>query len=255
MKIYSKFTDYYDHIGFNAGDTRVWVRETKYIKLNIETNSDRLYTGISNVIESKLRDIIKKFPQITTKSNSYGWHYSNIADYMCMLGFCGRIYVGIVRHITSGGKIFYTDFNKYVMDYNKDNPNRILNISNSRSYYSDGGFNETSFNALASQYNGVNKFDDVFIELKSPIFIIKVSKNRGDCGYENIIINPVLQDYKFQTYFDPYQAHQEIDMYLNNVLTDRENCDIIRTDDLIRDSKGMDNWSFKQVGPKARKRK
>ena len=68
-------------------------------------------------------------------------------------------------------------------------------------------------------------------------------------------INPRFADYKLQSVFDPWTAYQEIDMYLNNQLAVNMEPTLERSQELIRDSKGFDDWSFKQKGPKARKRK
>jgi hypothetical protein len=97
--------------------------------------------------------------------------------------------------------------------------------------------------------------DSVFVELNSPIFIIRRGNfcpNRGKqshvnySDYGNLIINPCLRDFGLQSSFEPFHANQEIEMYLGNQLTQRDSCDIKRTDELIRDSKGFHGMSFRK---------
>jgi hypothetical protein len=93
------------------------------------------------------------------------------------------------------------------------------------------------------------EFLDIFIDIKSPIFIIKnkfmmTSPKRETYGYE-LIINPCLGDFKLQSAFNPVHAYQEIEMYLSNKMLLKDDCDIYRADDAIRDSKGFTEWSFR----------
>lgn len=103
-----------------------------------------------------------------------------------------------------------------------------------------------------SRTHNTTSVTDIFIEFDTPIFILR---RKPLAGNHELLINPCLQDFGAQSIFDPWTAYQEIDMFLGNVLTNRENSSIVRSEELIRDSKGFDEWSFKQRGSKKRKRR
>ena len=69
------------------------------------------------------------------------------------------------------------------------------------------------------------------------------------------VINPCLKELGFQKIVDPYTAFQEIDMYLGNNMADQFDPTLGRTDNEIRDSHGMDKWSFRNPAPGRKKRK
>jgi hypothetical protein len=92
--------------------------------------------------------------------------------------------------------------------------------------------------------------DDVFRELDAPAFVIWCEKY--DKGFE-IRCNPCLNEYGFAKILDPYQAYQELDMYLGNQLAKQEDPVPHRTQELIRDAHGFDDKSFKQIQPGMKK--
>ena len=90
--------------------------------------------------------------------------------------------------------------------------------------------------------------DKVFREANSPIVV-----NNYHAG--KLIINPCLKDYDFAQMVDPYTAFQEIDMFLGNNMVDQVDPRVNRTNEEIRDSKGMDKWSFRTPSPGNKSRK
>ena len=79
--------------------------------------------------------------------------------------------------------------------------------------------------------------------------------NYGPQRNTNFVVNPCMADYKLQNVFHPYEAHQAVDMFLGNELVMCTLKDFNMSDELMRDSKGMDKWSFRQKGPKKRKQR
>lgn len=270
MKIYSKYTDYYDNIGFNTSEDRVWERKREYVKLNIRNKFVQSYTKtiLTQETDKFLSTMYDEKPRITiVKNNTRYTSYEDSRDYTIVIGFCGKLYLGMVHHRKTKSSYYpndhyatYIDFDTYVSEYEKSGNDGKLVIDKEDSWFVHNMFNKKSVNDWNNKYHSFKGLENIFIELNTPIFILK--PENSSVGLDNVasvgshlIINPCLKEYKLQSIFDPYTAHQEVDMFLNNVLLNIENNDIKRTDDLIRDSKGMDKFSFKQCGPKERKRK
>lgn len=78
-----------------------------------------------------------------------------------------------------------------------------------------------------------------------------ISNKLSSCMYVNgtelTKINPVrLDDINFQRVKPPYEAFQEISMYVGNVMLASNNAPQIIDDKVLRDSKGFDKYSFKK---------
>lgn len=275
MRVFSKFKDYYDNIGFNTSEDRVWERHTQYFKFNfskypynVKIKTEIPYNLMTDNIKKFISDAYIELPSISVfRKLVNGTAFDLASDYCIIIGFCGKLYCGIVfynkcKHTQSvlfNVHSTYIDFNSYVDDFNKSGKTETLIFDKKNFWISSMPFNEEGIKLWTKKYQNQKNLNDLFIELNSPIFIVKpefrTSKLSDKSKGYNFIVNPCLDDYKIQKIFDPYTAYQEIDMYLNNVLTNVENPNIVRTDELIRDSKGMDENSFKQIGPKKRKQK
>ncbi len=247
MKIYSKFQDYYDNIGYYDKNDKVWVRKTESYSLNqFGNHGTNIYhkNGISLEVDVFLGSALYDLPEILVNRSKYS--DSTSLDRTIGIGFCGKMYFGIMSYDDSITHIkTYSDINKYI-EYRKKNDKRELS---ERRFFKNYSFNQEGINLWLKYYNNQKNLDAVFQEFNSPIFIIKATNNHED----NLIINPSLKDFKLQTIFTPYEAHQSIDQYINNQLVNTELNSFSMTDELKRDSKGMDEWSFRQKGPKKRK--
>lgn len=100
-----------------------------------------------------------------------------------------------------------------------------------------------------NEFESLPLWNDLHITFDSPIFSLS---RRNDL---TLTINPLLGNIGFQSVVDPWTMFTEIEHYLGNVLVKDPLADFKQTDEDKRDSKGMDEWSFKQVGPKKRKLK
>jgi hypothetical protein len=83
-----------------------------------------------------------------------------------------------------------------------------------------------------------------FRAVRSPIFLIEG---------KTLIVNPMLRKYNFACQVDPYTAMQEISMYVGNDLVDQMDPNLNRTDDMVRDSKGFNEWSFRRHKDESKK--
>ena len=73
-----------------------------------------------------------------------------------------------------------------------------------------------------------------------------------------LILNPKLADFEFYRHFGPYQAHQEIAMFVGGVLNQTENRMIELSNDVRIAKHGYDEYSFraqKGEGPKRKRKK
>lgn len=93
----------------------------------------------------------------------------------------------------------------------------------------------------------IKKFPDTdpFFQLETPVFLV--------CGRE-IIKNPCLKDLGFMGILDPYQTFQEISMFVGGVMAQKHQMPCLVTDDdMIRDTHGFDENSFRNMTPGRKK--
>jgi hypothetical protein len=91
-----------------------------------------------------------------------------------------------------------------------------------------------------------DKHSDIFIEYSCPIVTFRseyVLKKRTEEHY--IVLNPCLKDYGFYRIFEPYQAFQEIAMFLGNMAEPRKEIPEI-DDTTMAEAKGFDKYSFRK---------
>ena len=85
----------------------------------------------------------------------------------------------------------------------------------------------------------------------TPVFMIS-----SNYAYTvDITLNPNLLGLGLSKLLDKVKVHQDIDMFINNILVKQDDPNIAMSEEDKLASKGMDKWSFRQVGPKNRKRK
>ena len=262
MKIYSKFKDYYDHItGFYSNDI-IWERTTRQ-ELFKKSKKDSYLTKYSNKVENLLSNAWNDCPKLV-KFVDYGTYKQkqNTNDFVFLIGLCGKLYPAFIFYEYIKSKLLYyntgltlkgayIDLEKF-LTLRKEA--KKADLYNNISY---DAITKNSYINWMGQYHQHPDLMQVFIELNTPIFIIKPLNCSLGAYYDNInlLVSPCMDAFKLQASFDPYTVYQEIEMFLSNQLVITANADIKRTDELIRDSKGMDKWSFRQKGPKVRKRK
>ena len=238
MRIYDKRRDYYDNI--QGEPTPVWKREKRQYSLG---NVDLLSADANRHFVESFRSL----PDPNRMNHRVSYRFQKI-----VVGFCGRLYplfyynthIGrpkdVISDPTASGFVKkYNDTVKYRIDRIKEEPR-------DRSSWWGYSFNDRGVDAWEKDFGYCNP--EQFIALKSPVFLII---SRG--GNTDFIVNPLLIDYGFQRVIDPYTAYQTLDMFRGNEMVMAPLDDFVMDDVLKRDSKGMDEWSFKQKGPKKRK--
>lgn len=93
---------------------------------------------------------------------------------------------------------------------------------------------EKQFYFNLSQIN----WNDVHQVYNSPLIQFVVYSSLDDI---KVIINPKLTDPDIRSRYNPYQLYIDFEFYISNYLTERDNADIHRTDNLIIHQKGFDN--------------
>ncbi len=97
--------------------------------------------------------------------------------------------------------------------------------------------------------NVLNKrFDDIFIELAIPAFKVEyIALNRlKSVDKIRCTLNPFLKPDGFQRIKGPAEAFQEISIYLGNQLAHQPDPIANISDEVLRDEKGFDEWSFRR---------
>lgn len=109
---------------------------------------------------------------------------------------------------------------------------------------------------------GVEFGSGPFVDLDTPVFSV-FNDDRDRCGLGPrrvgrvggivVRVNPLLSSYRFQALMDPVTAYQEIAMYVGGVLPKPGPPMVTISDDIMRDEKGFDEQSFRNVTPGERK--
>jgi hypothetical protein len=265
MRIYSKFKDYYDGVGYYDATDRVWERKTKHYILNDLNAPVVTNNGFSKELNDFLMTAFNDLPLVRIAEPYNGnrivkkYVYMRHCDFSIVIGFCGKLYIGAVHMESKNYRQYivnvFNDYSEYMRSKFSVHPN----IDICKNAYNRKPFTQEGFNSWHTQYQNHPKLSDIFVELKTPIFIVYPIKsslclNRASDYFDkNFVVNPCMKDWKLQNIFHSFIAYQEIDMYLSNDLAMCNYEELRRSDELIRDSKGFNDWSFKQKGPKKRK--
>lgn len=250
MRIISKFKDFYDVVQDPSG--KVWERESFFTPIPLIASYDNyrmqslmkdfnslliINKTKSNPLTIKQQEYLSNLYHNTPYKTHKRYSYNPIEQIFFVLNICGKLYYFV--KIIDKGKVKVYQFEEY----------RELYQQKERDFFY-GRMTYDNWFQFYSNNTRTNK--DILITLNTPLLILEsdILNNRGQ-----LLINPRLSNYNLQKIFNPYELYQEIDMFINNDMVKQENSDINMTDELKRDSKGMDEWSFKQIGPKQRKRK
>ena len=240
MKIIKKFPDYYD-ISLETGiDTSCIYNRTPFISPNK-----------SEFLENY--NLFKdKFFYIDNKYNT-----NNNIEYIkpFIIGFCGKTYVGYAfkyKNITTP-KIIYS-INNFLKLYD------FNTIPKGKYYKYTKSSHLTTLTEFYDKYHN-KPHSLLFTKYHIPIFVIdyntKLNKipNINNNTNTTIIFNPCLTNYEFYKIFPANIAFQEIQMYLQGVLGNKEKeiINISNENKIIQH--GMNKWSFRNPDPPKRKQK
>ena len=250
MRIYSKFKDYYDPAlkEFEAEPTPVYDRTTQLlpkVSLGITgIHSNRNYYHP----ERRMLPISNDGWGDTDGSRKY--HMIDLTNLgLCIIGFCGKLYAVYSDYtIPVNGKGYYGHKghqSSYLSMYRKLEP----------ALFTEKPFLNYNHYGQVPPHESVHGFDQLesapalkalFVKHMTPAFIYRCfppteSKEKA------LIINPHLGDIGFQKVMNPWQAMQEIHMFLGNELVqDKQPIMPVGSDKIIAESKGFDKWSFRK---------
>jgi hypothetical protein len=213
MRIISKFKDYYDGgASFGVDVTHTYIRESKDI------------------------------------------NYIKYPYYCDVIGFCGKIYpfdnaISILNDDPKQFTNYDTDykFEQYKDDSYNERYRLVKEDGKYWTFYSH--LMEHKSPHSKKEYFDIIRSDkkllEIFLQYSVPIFHI----GHVPGYYEKILtLNPCLKDYAFYKIFDTIQAFQEIQMYISNVIvSDTKVVVPVGSDNVIRDSKGFDKWTFRKM--------
>lgn len=209
MIIVSRFKDYYDGGAAYGVDTgRRYIRETQEIEFRHKYNFD-------------------------------------------IIGFCGKLYpFDNIMSIIYNNPKKYTNYDPFLQfkeykDRNNDTQYKLIpTAKHSYTNWWDKYHLRTNKQGHWEKAKLDKEYLQIFIEYQVPIFWIgRPNSLEGT----KLVLNPCLKNLAFFKVMDTTQAFQEIEMYLSNVLVhDTQVIVPVGDDNVIRDSKGFDKWTFRK---------
>jgi len=210
MRIKSDFKDYYD--GLLAHDED---RETLYLRRRQEIESKHL-TGVY-------------LPTMPIPQ-----YYDDIKYFSYTIGFCGKLYGMVIAQLDIRGKRI---------------EQRLLSIEECKAFLSKYVPNSnTRWNGMINFFESIERHKEshgnLFNKYRAPCFVYEVTdrintkENLFGMRY-HLVINPKLAAYNFQKIFPPYQAYQEVRMWLSNLTSPERPIPPISNEDMI-EAKGFD---------------
>lgn len=228
MRIIDKRKDYYDNV-IKGSTEPVWVRKEKVYSINdtIFDNKDRDY----------IIDLMRSSP------NSIKPYNQKPSVFEHFVGVCGKMYC-----------VFMAHKDENIMTSTM--PSKIHSFLG----YDGGGSTKSyrDYHILLKYGFGIRRFTDDWVDRWKKMWetdrfydlFIKLDTPIIKFGWENrkliLTTNPILYNIGFQSVIDPWTMYQEIEMFIGNDLVKDYLGDFEMSDELKRDSKGFDNWSFKK---------
>lgn len=220
MRIMSKFQDYYDcGVAYGIDKKILYKRKTKSFCVDFDSRNPRLES-------IEFRSVRAKQHPTKNPEDMRNFDYTPVG-----LSFCGKLYMGleIVERIDLPPTS--TNFHEYVTTYiwNMDDVENHEFIDEVGYYYWYDKPKFTYFNILDDEEMNM-KYD-------SPVVLERYVRS----NYEpNVFVNPSLKELGFSRVVDPYQAFQEISMYISGPLAHRETDDLEMSGKQKMQNKGMD---------------
>ncbi len=233
MKIISEFQDYYDCIrAYGADPKLLYIRKTSELE-----KQEPIDIGYSPP------------PPPSSSGNSI---------YRGFIAFCGKAYPLYLAPAMLKWKAFYS-FDKLYQHIQE----RAKTAAADNAYHYKQYLKEISEpwpwkHYLGEEYLCQESWDrfcktrkiDIddawFRKYKAPVFLYLEKRAVWRTREANITINPCLKDYNFASQVDPFQAYQQIAMYVGNNLVTQMDPDPYISDELRAHSAGFDKWSFRK---------
>lgn len=207
-----------------------------------------------NIIKGKNHHSEMRFPY-------RGWHnYRNVLEYNTHpIGFCGKYYLLINVFDGLENLLLQTydikDIDKLVEDRcNKKDREFYLGIRPKWEKKRYNLFTRVDILDRIEKFNQeVIHSDSSFIRNNTPVIINHASKsNKEETEFWITTFDGCLADVSFYKVMEPWQAYQELSMYMAGPLCTKYKPIPEIDDKTMAEAKGFDKWSFRS-GPKSRK--
>ncbi len=245
MKIYGSHRDFYDSATYNF--------EVHYSRKPIGYPLfGSQYSLLSQNTKNMLQGAFESLPYIRVASvgSRYDLWNPPIECFFIVVGICGKLYCFVGCESLADKKFFFhNDIELFQKKIQEKYPKLEI----------DGGwFNRTRLtqellDTWGRQYREHKLYDSIFIELQTPLFLIKrerILSQVKTLGSHHLVTNFNFLELGIQRFFDAYSLHQEIEIYLTNNMADTSSPDANFSDELKRDMHGFDAFSFKKAKTK-----
>lgn len=208
MYIISKHKDYYDSVAHSKGidKTIIYNRKTEEI-------ADSEFYNDVRALYRKNQKIKCYFP--SEQQLNYYSKKGLKEFHTAIIGFCGKIYpILIATYYVPATSRYTMVTEEKVIIHDLD---KIREMCDKKISY----FNPKKFSNYEEMFTSKNILD-IFFKYKTPCFML-TNVDVGVFGIvgrdnKNLILNPCLKDYEFFKVVDPFQAFQEIEMFISGVL-------------------------------------
>lgn len=221
MRILSNFKDYYDGVMAMDGD-----RKTIYVRDTVE---------VPDPIKDKLIP-----PLLHGYNRSYYYtYYKDTWTYQVVVGFCGKVYLALKQGLEDDPLFFSArEF------FDGHNPGRFYRTPRKSDYYFLNGIDKD----IENYYNTKVDLSSVFDV--APVFYFEYRWHSNKLVY--MAYNPPLYKIGFQRILPPYQAYQELSMWMNNLAVPNKPMPKI-DDETMQSIKGFEHkYSFRKEPDKCK---
>ncbi|MBX7258823.1 MAG: hypothetical protein K1Y02_20845 [Candidatus Hydrogenedentes bacterium] len=270
MRIVSDFKDYYDSaLSFGSDPSLLYVRKQERFEFErsssiVEERKAHLPRNLDEVLRVPLQLLTQMPHTIARPRRRYVYDDLEIPVTVKLIGFCGFLFPALEIDNTvfwSTEEIADGLSREYLKAFSLDSEGLMTLLGVNYRWNRYGTSGPLTHGSWAKCVAGIVEkcFDEVFIQLGIPIFRLEyVASNRHQCRDRIICtLNPHLKQDHFQRVKPPAEAFQEISMYLGNQLATQKDPIPVVSDEIMRDEKGFDEWSFrrhKEESKKYRKR-
>lgn len=266
MRIASEFKDYYDSaMGFGVDTTLFYSRKEEQFEFAARRTECKKW--MPRNLDAALRIpllLVEQLPRIIGERGKHRKNPFQIPITVKIIGFCGFFFAAI----EIDGATYYSveDIPVQISDtfltLHKSSRKEIAGMLRSNEgdasrYY---WWTPAKLLTLRNWQKAISefeekRFDETFIEADAPIFKVEyfAPNSFRDKDLLRCTLNPCLRRESFQKIKPPAQAFQEIAMYLGNQLARQADPVASIPDEILRDEKGFDKWSFRRHKDEKRK--
>lgn len=213
-----------------------------------------------------------KYPFLTFKNYHMNGKVSlNLA--MHVIGFCGKLYPAfavdservwdnVTKEYKIQSKVCFTleEIDQFVRENYRDKEYESFLMKKSKRYDRRNVWDLHQHRYIFEEF--FNKFNEdagkhgkFFEDNNCPIFVGEYDlRNNYMIEPSKITLNAQLKPFDFVRMFDPYQAFQEISMFMGNMAQPNKPIPHVSDEDMAA-AKGFDQWSFRQPPRSERKQK